>query len=561
MTHVRLGIPGLVAGMSLSLSLVGCSSDASKGNASTGMTPAASTSAPTAGAASASPASSDPTKVTLASGMLEGDTMGSSVGFLNIPYAKPPLGALRWQAPQKPDAWTGVRHETAFASPCPQPPSQQSPASTNEDCLYLNVWRPQDTTPGAPVMVWIHGGGFTTGSAADLVPTSMDSLWYDGQAFAERGVVLVSINYRLGVFGFFAHPELSGENSPVGNQGLLDQQHALRWVQDNITAFGGDPKNVTIFGQSAGSGSVCMHMVSPGSRGLFQRAIGESGGCTAPMTSDPDALNAQIKQFANDHDCPGDTTLECLRNKPASELVSSMAVDRTMGMDALRLAFNFGAVVDGPGGFLPEPAQALFDRGEVAQVPYILGSTTDEARLYFLSAAVPTSDDEYKAMIDMTYGTFADRVLAMYPIAKFNGDYRLATARISTDSGIVCGTHDTARRAAKAGLSVYMYNFNIPWSIAPDALGACHTSEISSVFGSPYNENAENTSVATAMNTYWATFAKTGDPNFQGAPATWPAFKPDDDDDDERLQFDPQYLQLHSFRKEECELWREYAGQ
>jgi para-nitrobenzyl esterase len=149
----------------------------------------------------------------------------------------------------------------------------------------------------------------------------------------------------------------------------------------------------------------------------------------------------------------------------------------------------------------------------------------------------------------------------MYPISKFNGDYRLATARLSTDSGIVCGTHDTARRAVKAGLSVYMYNFNIPWSISPDGLGACHTAEISSVFGTPYNENAENTSVATAMNTYWATFAKTGDPNFQAAPATWPAFKPDANDDDERLQLDPQYSQLHSFRKEECKLWREYAGQ
>jgi para-nitrobenzyl esterase len=269
------------------------------------------------------------------------------------------------------------------------------------------------------------------------------------------------------VFGFFAHPELGGESSPVGNQGLLDQQHALRWVQDNITAFGGDPKNVTIFGQSAGSGSVCMHMVSPGSRSLFHRAISESGGCTAPTASDRAALDAQIKQFANDHGCPGDTTLECLRNKPVSELVSSMAVDRTMGMDALRRAFNFGAVVDGPSGFLPEPAQALFDRGEVAQVPYILGSTTDESRLYFLSAVVPTNDAEYKALIDMKYGTFAERVFAMYPISKFNGDYRLATARISTDSGIVCGTHDTARRAVKAGLSVYMYNFNIPWSNQP----------------------------------------------------------------------------------------------
>jgi para-nitrobenzyl esterase len=182
MAHAQLGMPRLIVEMSLvvslSLSSVACSDDASHGNPTSGMTPAAGTPTPAAGAsgASATPASSDPTKVTLASGMLEGDVMGSSVRFLKVPYAKPPMGALRWKAPQNPEAWAGVRHETAFASPCPQPPSQQSPASTNEDCLYLNVWRPNHTTPGAPVMVWIHGGGFTTGSAAVLVPTSMDSL-------------------------------------------------------------------------------------------------------------------------------------------------------------------------------------------------------------------------------------------------------------------------------------------------------------------------------------------------------------------------------------------------
>ncbi len=507
----------------------------------------------------------DPTKVTLADGKLEGDVVGGSVQFLKIPYAKPPTGDLRWKAPQKNDAWSGVRHEAGFASPCPQPPSQQSPASSDEDCLYVNVWRPNDTTPKKPVMVWIHGGGFTTGSAADkvpLTPADLNFLWYPGQFFAERGVVLVSVNYRLGVLGFFAHPDLAAEGSPVGNQGLLDQQHALRWVRDNIAAFGGDPANVTIFGESAGAGSVCMHTVSPGSRGLFHRAASQSGGCTTSAATDRAALNTQITDFGAQRNCTGAGSLACLRGKAVTELVSMDTVDRTMGMEGVRRAFSFGAVVDGPDGFLPEPAAALFERGEVAQVPYILGTNNDEAQLYYsLDSTLPKTEEEYQAELVERYGAFAPRVAAMYPVSKFNGDYKKAITRVATDSGLVCGTLDTARRAVKANLPVYMYNFNIPWSIARDLLGISHASEISHVFGSPYNETEENVAVGVAMNTYWATFAKTGDPNFDGAPATWPRFMPDQNDDDQRIQFDPNFETVNGFRKEECKLWREYAAQ
>jgi para-nitrobenzyl esterase len=508
------------------------------------------------------PGQQDPTKVTLTDGKLEGDVIGGSVQFLKIPYAKPPVGDLRWKAPQANDPWSGVRHEPSFASPCPQPPSQQSPASSDEDCLYVNVWRPNAITTKAPVMVWIHGGGFTTGSAADKVPLTTDFLWYPGQFFAERGVVLVSINYRLGVLGFFAHPALAGESSPVGNQGLLDQRHALKWVQKNIAAFGGDPGNVTIFGESAGAGSVCMHTVSPGSRGLFHRAVSQSGGCTSSGPTDRAALNMQIDKFGAERGCSGDGALACLRGKPVTDLVSMQTVDRTMGMAGVRAAFSFGAVVDGENGFLPEPALELFNRGEVAQVPYILGTNTDEAQLYYsLDPNVPTNEEEYGKQLRERYGTFAERVLAMYPVSKFGGDYRKAITRVATDSGLVCGTLDTARRAVVAGLPVYMYNFNIPWSILPDLLGISHASEISHVFGSPYKESEANIAVAAAMNTYWTTFAKTGDPNYEGAPAVWPRFVPDANDDDQRLQFDANYEVVNGFRKEECILWREYAAQ
>jgi para-nitrobenzyl esterase len=554
----------------LALSLAACSDDAGKTDAGTGETENPAQTGADAGAeADSGPPplvlGDDPTKVTVGDGNLEGDVLGESVRFLNIPYAKPPVGALRWKAPEKPDAWSGVRHEPEFASPCPQPPSQQGPASTNEDCLYLNVWRPNTSEPGAPVMVWIHGGGFTTGSAADVVPTSNTHLWYDGKPFAEHGAVVVTLNYRLGAMGFFAHAGLADEGSPVGNQGLLDQQLALRWVHDNIVAFGGDPENVTLFGESAGAGSVCMHLVSPGSRGLFQRAVGQSGGCTtgALTTESSDAralLDAQIAEYASQRGCTGTDTLECLRDKPVTELVSQEMVDRTMGMDALRRSFNFGPVVDGEGGFLPKSATELFTAKEVAKVPYILGTNTDEAQLYLIAAVVPTSDEEYRAWIMERYGAFTERVLAMYPIANFQGNYRKAIGRISSDSGLICSTLDTARRAVTAGLTVYMYNFNIPWSIGKELLGASHASEISHVFGTPFNETEENVAVAEKMNAYWTHFAQTGDPNFEGAPAQWPRYMPDANDNDKRLQLDPGFEILDSFRKEECKLWREYAA-
>jgi para-nitrobenzyl esterase len=506
------------------------------------------------------------TKVTLSDGKLEGDVVGGAVRFLKIPYAKPPMGELRWKAPQPNEPWNGVRHETDFSSHCPQAKSELGEASTDEDCLYLNVWRPNKNNSESPVMVWIHGGGLTTGSASDLVPTA-DQLWFDGQFFAERhGVVVVTFNYRLGALGFFAHPALADEGSPVGNQGLLDQQRVLHWVHDNIEAFGGDPKNVTIFGESAGSGSVCMHVASPGSRGLFHRAISESGGCTTNSATDRDTLNAQLEKFASDHGCEGDDVLKCLREKPVDQIISMQEIVRTGGLDALKANMNFGPVVDGKDGVLPEPAGDLYDRGDVAQVPYLLGTNTEEANVYFLNAPVPETDADFESAIRDKYGDFADRVLALYPLSKFGGDIRKTMSRIASDSGLVCSTHDTARRAAKAGLSVFMYNFNIPWSVADGHLGPCHASELSHVFGDPYvfpgqdpDVTSKSKTVSDAMNAYWAQFAATGNPNYKDAPAVWPDFVPDKNDNDKRLQLDANFDILDSFRKEECQLWREYG--
>lgn len=427
----------------------------------------------------------------------------------------------------------------------------------DEDCLYLNVWRPAEATTDAPVMVWIHGGGYTTGSAADFVPTTNSIRWYPGRHFAERhGVVVVSINYRLGVFGFFAHPDLPDEGSPLGNQGLLDQQRALSWVRDNIADFGGDPANVTIFGQSAGAGSVCLHMVSPGSRGLFHRAIGQSGACGGLSGGDAADVAQDLRDFAAEHGCEGDDALGCLRDKPVSDFISTESIDRTMGFDTLRRSFNFGVVVDGEGGFLPEPAGAVFERGDVAQVPYVLGATFEEAQLYFIAADVPATEEEYVAALEETYGDDAARVLELYPSSRFDGDYRAAMTRLSTD-GTVCRIREHAVRSVRAGLTVHLYDFNIPWAIVGGVLGPAHASEIGHVFGNPYMPDEEGMMISDVMNTMWASFAATGDPNYDGAPVRWPDFT---EEVDRRISFAPGLEIVTDFRKQECDFWRDRDG-
>jgi para-nitrobenzyl esterase len=222
----------------------------------------------------------------------------------------------------------------------------------------------------------------------------------------------------------------------------------------------------------------------------------------------------------------------------------------------IRTAFKFGVVVDGPGGFIPDQPRTLLDSGQVVKVPYILGSNNDEGMLFVLNATIPTSDAAYLAALQNNFGSFAQQVMDEYPVSSFGGDYKRALATAIGDSGLICGTHDTARRAARAGLSVFMYNFNIPWGIAPTVLLASHASEISHVFGDPVNADANSKAVSDAMNAFWAHFAKTGDPNYPGAPATWPAFAPTATDDDQRLQLDQGWETLQSFRKQECAFWR-----
>jgi para-nitrobenzyl esterase len=351
------------------------------------------------------------TLIRLADGEVQGHLAGDSREFLGIPFAAPPLGPLRWRPPAPVRPWQGVLQAEAYSPACAQLSSLQSGASESEDCLYLNVWAPNPApSKPRPVMVWFHGGGNETGSASDVVPfPGIPGHIYDGHVLVEEhDVVVVTIQYRLGVLGFFGHAALAGEDPSrpfAGNQGLLDQQAALEWVRDNVAAFGGNPKKVTIFGESAGSVDVCFQMASPGSRKLFHRAISESGGCTTRQRSAGEGA-ATAAAFAAEVGCAGAADeLACLRQVTPGTLLAKAG------------DLPFGPLVDG--GFLPDQARRLFDTGRFARVPYVLGSNTDEGTILFVLTPPVTTEAEYLAALQERYGSWAPQVAGLYPAPSF----------------------------------------------------------------------------------------------------------------------------------------------
>lgn len=480
------------------------------------------------------------TLIELADGMVQGQVVGGARSFLGIPFAAPPVGDLRWRPPQPPQPWTGILEADEISPACAQQDSLTTDASESEDCLYLNIWTP-DPAPSEPlpVMFWIHGGGNTSGSTGDLIPLGVGGLFYDGRTLAEsRGVVVVTTNYRLNVFGFFSHPDLAAEDPAYpysGNQALLDQRAALSWVRDNILAFGGDADNVTVFGESAGSFNTCYHVASPSSAGLFHRAISQSGGCTTYVATDAEA-RAATAALAADTGCgTAADELACLRALPVAELLARSG--------------PFGPTVDG--GFIPEQPRHLFDRGEFNRVPYILGSNSDEGTLFLLGTAPVESEEAYEELVEARFGDRASEVLELYPVSDFETPND-AWARIVGDSGLVCGTYDTARRAAAGGADVYLYNFARPVlaDVLPD-LGATHGAEIAFVFGSAESPSPEDTAIGMSMQGYWTRFARSGDPNGDGA-LVWPAYA---DATDRRINFDVENSVLTGFRREQCEFF------
>jgi para-nitrobenzyl esterase len=407
-------------------------------------------------------------------------------------------------------------------------------------------------------MVWIHGGGNTVGSTQDLVPFPPYETvhLYDAHRLAaDRDVVIVTLNYRLGVFGFFGLGALAAEDPAypyTGNQALLDQRAALLWVRDNIAAFGGDPGNVTIFGESAGSWNVCAHVASPMSAGLFHRAISESGGCTSGIATAAESA-AQAESIAATVGC--DTAadeLACLRATSVSALLAALGADDSP--DAPRT----GIAVDG--GFLPAHPRTLFDSGNFNQVPYLLGANADEGTLFFIGTTPITTPAEYTATLQARFGPArAAQIEALYPVGLFPSPQD-ALIRVVGDSTLFCSTYDVAKRVAAAGRRTYVYEFarvpQLPF-VSLLKLGAFHGSEIPYVFGSvtPPTENDQR--LGDRMQQYWTRFAEKGrQPRAKKSPA-WPRFRPKTyqlmrlDATGQRTDA----IKIKNFRRAECEFW------
>jgi len=457
-----------------------------------------------------------PDKVEIDSGAVKGaiSADGKVRMFKGIPYAAPPVGPLRWKAPQPVASWTAVRDATAFGARCMQGnifgDMLFRDSGPSEDCLYLNVWSPVSEVkkqPLLPVMVWIYGGGFAAGASSE--PRQ------DGEMLAKKGVVVVSMNYRLNIFGFLAHPGLAKETGGTGsgNYGLLDQVAALEWVHKNIKAFGGDPTNVTIFGESAGSFSVSGLIASPRAKGLFQKAIGESGAFFGSSLAVKPASEAQLagEKFATS---VGASSIDELRAKPAAELLQA----------TLKNPEGFSTVVDGV--FFPEDPRAIYAAGKQAHVPLLAGWNRDEASAqWFFGKDKPTAD-AYKAKLHDQYKDAADRFLELYPAATDEEASQSAGA-LASDSFIAYSTWKWLELQRTTGQStVYRYEFDDAPPVTPSN-GAYHSAEIEFVFealpSKPLPWRPEDTKLSDLMSTYWTNFAKTDDPNGSGLPS-WPPF-------------------------------------
>jgi len=474
--------------------------------------------AATAALALASPAFAQPV-VNAPSGAVEGTLDGGIREFKGIPYAVPPTGAMRWRPPAPMQPWKGVRKARDFGPACVQPQSKggtsvyapAAPLPASEDCLTLNIWAPADAKK-APVFFWIHGGALTSGSSREPM--------YDGKRMAEQGVIVVSINYRLGVLGWLAHPALSAESPQKvsGNYGLLDQMAALAWVKHNIAAFGGDAGNVTIAGESAGGLSVLYLLESPLARGTFSKAIAQSAYMVS-MTGLKKAANgwpsaeAQGQMLGAALQAPD---LAALRGMDAQEITDKAAA---VGF------FPFGAV---DGLVLPEQMVEAFDKGHQAPVPILAGFNQGEIRsLMALAPKAPDSAAEYEKGIRERYGEFADEFLRLYPAA----DYKESIIATTRDALYGWTAERLARKQTASGQPAYLYLWDHGYPAMDSAgLHAFHASELPYVFGTltplpprwPAMPESDRP-LSDAMLGYWTSFARTGVPSAANAPA-WPAY-------------------------------------
>lgn len=453
-------------------------------------------------------------------GALEGALLDSGIRiFKGIPFAAPPTGDRRWRPPEPPERWSGVRQATEWGADCPQPapppggPSNSRIGKQSEDCLNLNIWAPS-AGPGEnlPVMVWLYGGGYMVGSATDGL--------FDGEKFAQQGVILITANYRVGVFGFLAHPALTAESPhrSSSNYALLDQLAALRWVRDNIANFGGDPRRVTVFGVSAGSASLSLLLTSPLTHDLFQQAILESPGGFRTLASLEEAEAYGLK-LGND--------LAALRRMSVEELLEKtpLFVPKMRGLTTPRV---LRPIRDG--WVIPRDERDAFAGGHFQSMPIIVGSNSDEGSGFV--AAWPVKDAaSYRGVIDENFRSSADAALAQYPLAN-DAEALPKVAEIFADTQFNYGVWALARVMARSGKGTWRYLFTKKRSgqTAP----AHHGDEVAFVFGTLGTAtrkgsqfDASDTAVSATMMKTWVQFARTGNPN--GVGVEWSAYDPDRD--------------------------------
>ena len=450
-----------------------------------------------------------PQPVSTLDGMLSGEAIENNITvFRGIPFAAPPVGQNRWRPPQPVASWAGVREASTFAPRCVQggfTPGADQPL-TSEDCLYLNVWTPADE-PGVnlPVFVWLHGGAFASGSGSDAR--------YDGANLAVKGAVVVTLNYRLGSFGFFAHPQLTAESEAgsSGNYAMLDIIRALEWVYDNIASFGGDPINVTLAGESAGANAVANMLASPLSAGLIHRAIMQSGGwmglgISAQLTlAEHEAAGvAQAQAF-------GARSLADLRAASAQEILENFPANGQINVD---------------GWFLPRDASLAYAENAHQPVDVLVGSNSDEAN-FFAFGPGPQTLAELQAWARDKYGALAEHFFGLYPAS--NDQEANAAYKQAFNDEMAWVMRNLALRQGQRGLGAYVYHFT---RVPPgqEATGAAHVAELPYMFNqSEQNPRWTDTdrTLAETMSSYWLRFAASTNPNTAGLPA-WPAYRSDE---------------------------------
>ena len=487
-------------------------------------------------------------------GVLRGTSTPTMNKFLGIRYAQAPVGDLRWRPPQAPERAVGIQDATQFANHCPQPATPFGVASTTEDCLFLNVYTPvgRDRDPFRlhPVMFWIHGGALVTGESDD----------YNPDRLVQQGVIVVTINYRLGALGFLAHPALGAEDGgPSGNYGIMDQQFALNWVKRNIFFFGGDPFNITIFGESAGGLSTFSNLVSPLAKGLFQRAIVESGAYSLGLPSLATA-EAQGEAYSTAEGCTSQTAA-CLRALSVPQVLA----DENPG----------GYVTNIDGRVLPISIDTALETGQFNRVPIMNGSNHDEWRLFValdnvLAGIVPTPGN-YPEIIAATLGipvAATGPIVALYPPGTTTLSTELALGTLGTDAIFACPAH-FASAVASQFVPTFAYEFNdenAPQDFLPFVgfpYGAAHASELQYLFDlraafPPTPLNASQQQLAANMVDYWTEFARRGDPSQQSRP-TWPQFNFAVDDMQSLVPPTPE-TEFNFFTAHNCAFWDAAVG-